>query len=49
MNDLDKNHIIPNIEAIQSTNEEILKLEQQHIDSPEALEQFERSVTRSHR
>ena len=46
MNDLDKRHNIPTTEAIQAAYEQIWKLEQsqQHIDSPEALEQLERSL-----
>lgn len=45
-NDLDKNHGIPNYEAIQAAYEKIWELEQtqQHIDTPEALEQLERSL-----
>lgn len=46
MNDLDKGHNIPTCKAIQAAYEEIWKLEQspQHIDTPEALEQLERSL-----
>jgi hypothetical protein len=46
MSDLDRKHSISNYEAIQAAYEEIWKLEQtqQHIDSPEALEQLERSL-----
>ena len=45
-NDLDKTHNILNDEAIQAAYEEIWKIEQsqQHIDTPEALEQLERSL-----
>jgi hypothetical protein len=44
-NDLDKNHAIPNDEAIQAAYEKIRELEQtqQHIDTKEALEKLERS------
>lgn len=45
-NDLDKTHSILNDEAIQVAYEKIWKIEQsqQHIDTPEALEQLERSL-----
>lgn len=48
-NDLDKKHSIPNSDAIQAAYEEIWELEQtkQHIDGPEALEQFERSLRKA--
>lgn len=45
-NDLDKNYCITNYDEIQAAYERIWELEQtpQNIDSPEALEQLERSL-----
>lgn len=46
MSNLDRNHITLNSDAIQAAYEQIWELEQtkQHIDTPESLEQLERSL-----